>query len=303
MENVDAVDFTLPPLDPRTTVRLGVVPAASGFEVYLGAPAWASKAWTGEIYPAGAKRADFLRLYAERFNCIELNLTHYRTPSEADVQRWIEETPSTFRFCPKVPQEISHRRRLQNCELESDLFFKSGLGLGSRLGCVFLQLSPQFAPGDLPLLRAWLARVPQQIEIAVEFRHPGFFQRGALLASAYDVLERAHAQTVITDVAGRRDVLHASLTGPTLFLRLILNDLHPSDFLRSQAWAERVAVWKTQGLTRAYLIAHQPLDVAAPKFATHWARELNVALGVDLKGPLDAPLAPTTGEQLGFFSE
>ena len=300
--DVSGINFDLPEDDPRTALALGgdARKSATQFEAFMGAPAWGSKAWIGQIYPRGTKPSEFLELYSRRFNCVELNATHYRVPDRQTLRKWRDSTAAGFRFCPKVPQEISHRRTLVGAARETSEFFGAIAELGPKLGHCFFQLPPHFAPMDLPKLRSWLALAPRDFRIAIEFRHPGFFAHGRLDDSAYRFLQDAGASSVITDVAGRRDVLHASLTDDSCFLRLILNGLHPSDFVRAKAWAERLRGWKESGLRTAYLIVHQPDDVAAPEFAQIWKDELNSELETRLAGPLDEPLARDRG-QLGFF--
>jgi uncharacterized protein YecE (DUF72 family) len=221
------------------------------------------------------------------------------------VRRWRDATPETFRFCPKIPQEISHRLLLRGAGRPTEAFFAAVGGLGERLGCTFLQLPPHFSPIDLPVLAAWLKAIPRGYAVSVEFRHPAFFANGRLSAPAFDTLANAGAGAVVTDVAGRRDVLHSSLPSPDLFLRLILNDLHPSDFARSADWSTRIAAWREAGLRTAYLFVHQPDDKATPEFAAAWTAELNTALGTDLRSPLAASLdnskVSEAGRQLGFF--
>ena len=303
VSDITQVLFAEPEPDPRTDRALDARGSARSFRAFLGAPAWGSKAWLGSLYPKGARPSDFLRHYAARFNSIELNSTHYRVPGSETVRHWRESTPDGFRFCPKIPQGISHHRFLRGTERETEAFVAAMSALGTRLGCAFLQLPPAFAPVDLPLLGAWLARLPSGFEVAVEFRHPGFFPGGLLAPAAYELLSASGAAVVITDVAGRRDVFHGSLTGKTVFLRFVLNRLHPTDFVRASAWTARLAGWKAKGLGTAYVFAHQPDDAATPEFVARWAPELNRALGLDLRSPLEPVEAERAApaEQLGFF--
>jgi hypothetical protein len=99
---------------------------------------------------------------------------------------------------------------------------------------------------------------------------------------------------VITCVAGRRDVCHASLTAPFTMVRFVgngagpakrdatsaaANALHPTDETRTAAWLDRLLEWRARGLESACFFVHQPDDVLAPElmasFATR-ARERGV---------------------------
>ncbi|GHV92714.1 hypothetical protein AGMMS50268_32170 [Spirochaetia bacterium] len=41
--------------------------------------------WIGPVYPQGTKRRDYLPLYAEQFNTVELNYTHYGMPKPENL--------------------------------------------------------------------------------------------------------------------------------------------------------------------------------------------------------------------------
>jgi Protein of unknown function DUF72 len=118
--------------------------------VKVGCPVWSNKDWNGKIYPNNAKTQDFLRLYAQQFNTIELNVTHYQIPSDETIERWLSETSPYFTFCPKFPQIISHDKFLQNAESLTDEFCGQILKLGHKLGISFLQLAPYFTPKQFP---------------------------------------------------------------------------------------------------------------------------------------------------------
>jgi uncharacterized protein YecE (DUF72 family) len=116
---------------------------------------------------------------------------------------------------------------------------------------------------DLPALDAVLAALDGPAH--VEFRHAEFFRRGVLHPAAAELLARRGAGAVITDVAGRRDVCHATLTVSELMLRFVGNGLHASDFTRIDAWLDRLADWHARGLRRVYAFVHQPDDHVAPE--------------------------------------
>ena len=61
--------------------------------LYTGASGFSYPSWKGGFYPADAKPDDFLRLYAERVNTVELNNTFYRVPAEDQFDRWAAQVP------------------------------------------------------------------------------------------------------------------------------------------------------------------------------------------------------------------
>lgn len=266
--DLDGVSFTLPPDAPATTGCLAsATPPATQDAPWLrmGAPAWARREWLGSLYPLGTPVARFLERYAERLPAIELNATFYREPSEATIASWVKDTPGSFHFCPKFPRPITHDLGLREEALPRALAFHALMsGLGPRLGPYLLQLPPTFAPRHAADLARFVAGFPGPL--AVEFRHPDWFVGQQLQPLALRALGKSpKAGTVITDVAGRRDVCHATLTTPTAFVRFVGNALHPSDEARTAVWLDRLMAWRRAGLHTAYWFVHQPDDRLAPE--------------------------------------
>ena len=85
---------------------------------------------------------------------------------------------------------------------------------------------------------------------------------------------------MITDVAGRRDVLHMRLTNPILILRFVGNGLHPTDYTRADDWVLRLKSWIDQGLHAAYLFIHQPEMALVPDYTNYWAKKIEEVCGI-----------------------
>ncbi|UOR04498.1 DUF72 domain-containing protein [Hymenobacter aerilatus] len=284
------VDFSLPPDHPATAAVLARTTATPvSPAVYVGCPIWTNKAWLGSYFPAGIKDADYLHYYARQFNSIELNTTHYRIPDAPTVRRWRDAVPPSFRFCPKLPQSISHDRALYNADDLTLSFCRSIGELGERLGWAFLQLSPHFGPENLPRLERYLLDFPAEIPLAVELRHPAWFAHAELFATVSAMLEALGKTLVLSDVAGRRDVLHMRLTTPTAFIRLNGHGLVPSDYQRADAWAERLAAWLGTGLQTAYVFIHQKDIMHSPLWTQHFLQRLQQLTGIAVEPPRVIP--------------
>jgi uncharacterized protein YecE (DUF72 family) len=255
LANVDRVDFALPtarnhcPLSSMGT-------RATKPRTLVGLPVWAKKEFVGPIYPAGTKSADFLKAYGARFPSLELNATHYGMPDQARIHAWCTQVPEPFKFCPKVPQSISHSFAPNRAEL--DTFAERVSEFGERLGPCLLQF-PEYAD------KAWRRTVFELTRafphsLALELRHPDWFADllGVQRLSAY-LAERGIAW-VITDSAGRRDAVHMVRTAPFTFVRFLGNSLHATDFARVDAWSERLRAWEAEGAT-SYFFLHQPREV------------------------------------------
>jgi len=143
--------------------------------LFVGCPVWSFKGWVGNFYPEGTRSKDFLREYARRVTTIEGNTTFYAVPAPKMIENWVSETPETFRFCPKVPKAISHEGTLLDNIQRAQQFIAIMRGLGDRLGPMFLQLPPRFAPKQLAELQTFLAAWPRDIRLAVEVRHLTWF--------------------------------------------------------------------------------------------------------------------------------
>ncbi|MBK6932368.1 MAG: DUF72 domain-containing protein [Saprospirales bacterium] len=301
LASVDQVDFSFipdPPQNKNVLDDFSVRPVAP--RIYLGATGYNMKPWVGIWYPAGAREAAFLRCYGQQFNTIEHNTTHYRIPDHATVRRWRDEVPDDFRFCPKIPQAISHVRQLgvQNGEIRA--FCDAISLLEHKMGCCFMQLPPQFSVQQLPLLEHFLSVFPvSAIPLAIEVRHPSFFQNSPAAATYYSILREYGAPAVITDVAGRRDVCHMRLTQGRVLIRFVGNGLHPTDSSRVKQWAARLTHWFALGLREAYFFCHEPDNLLAPELAALAASVFSTALPeAILRGP--APLEPP-GRQGSLF--
>jgi uncharacterized protein YecE (DUF72 family) len=264
--------------------------------IKVGCPVWSNKDWNGKIYPNNAKTQDFLRLYTQQFNTIELNVTHYQIPSDETIERWLTETSPYFTFCPKFPQIISHDKFLQNAESLTDEFCRQILKLGHKLGIPFLQLAPYFTPKQFPVLEKYLNQLPKNLKIAIEFRHEDWFKSETIWQETLAMLNQMGHATVITDVAGRRDVVHQSLTVSKAVIRWVGNE-HPTDYQRVDEWVQRLKSWLEMGLEELWLFVHINENVTAPEMGTYWIQQLNKHCGQNIQEPKFLPKV----EQMSLF--
>jgi uncharacterized protein YecE (DUF72 family) len=157
-------------------------------EIRIGTQGWNYDAWVGPFYPPGTRAADFLTVYARAFGTVEVDSTFYAVPPAKTVRGWAERTPAGFKFALKMPQEITHERRLRPVDDTLDLFFDRARELEDKLGPVLVQLGPDFGPAELPALAKFLPRLPGDVQVAVEFRQRGWITDGVLaLLAEHDV--------------------------------------------------------------------------------------------------------------------
>jgi len=300
LSDISQVDFRLPSDAPLNQVVLSGQPATQPVPVYIGCTGWSMKAWNGRVYPKGTRPEAYLQHYTRQFNTIEHNTTHYRIPDLDTIARWREEAPADFRYCPKIPQRISHSRDLGLGSPLLRQFWDHISQLDDRLGCCFIQLPPHFDHAKLPLLEGFLEIWPQSIPLAVEVRHESWFTEAQATDSWLAVLQKYEKTAVITDVAGRRDVLHMGLSNGTAMIRFVGNALHPSDYTRIDQWVARLTSWLNQGLQAVYFFPHEPDNLLAPELASYLYNQIQQLPNVISRGP---KLLEPDPEQLSLFQE
>ncbi len=148
--------------------------------IHLGTQGWNYASWVGPFYPPQTKVADFLAIYARAFDTVEVDSTFYAIPSARTVRGWASRVGAGFEFALKLPQEITHEKRLRDAGELTSRFLDVARELGPRLGPVLIQLSPEFGPSELPALAAYLPGLPRDMKFAVEFRQRGWIHEGVL---------------------------------------------------------------------------------------------------------------------------
>ena len=283
IEQLNEVNFILPPEPLQNFKILDGIPNSTPY-VYVGCPRWGTKEWLGNFYPEHIKEKDFLTYYSKLFNCIELNTTYYRIPSQAQVQHWRSMVSHNFKFCPKFPQFITHIAKLQYCDEEVAEFIRSLSFFEENLGPVFLMPHPQMGPAQLSVIKRFIERLPAELNVFLELRHPGWFA-GGLNKPLYDFLADYNIGLVITDAAGRRDCVHMHLSKREAFIRFVGNDLHTTDYTRIQDWTKRIRLWLQEGLESVYFFMHQHKEINAPLLNKYLIEQLNFLPNVHLNYP------------------
>ncbi len=135
----------------------------------------------------------------------------------------------------------------------------------------------------------YLKSLPPDFPVSVEFRHPDWFREEKIWTNTCQMLAEMKVGTVITDVAGRRDVLHNTLTTPNLTLRFVGNELHPTDYSRIDEWCDRIITWLEMGLRNAYIFVHCGENKFAPELTKYWIERLNALADLDIQAPKITP--------------
>ena len=259
LDNLDSMDFTLPEDHPLVGE---VLPGtrAKGLEIYLGMEGWTDKGYVGRLYPSKTKAKDFLKHYSTSFNTVEVNATRYVLPKQSVVEQWRANTPADFKFAVKVPQFISHQRKLDSDEVLEDLdsFLSSISVLEEKLAITYLQLPSAFKSSRVKELHRLVEHFPDHIDLAIELRDAMFHANHGAMTDLGNFLANYNVGFAFSDTPERRDILHMMLTNKVAYVRIMGNRLHPTDFHRADEWIARITKWIDLGLEKLFLFVHQP---------------------------------------------
>jgi uncharacterized protein YecE (DUF72 family) len=244
--------------------------------LYAGASGFAYKPWTGPFYPADLKDAEMLAYYAERLPAVEINNTFYRLPKAKLLEDWAEQTPDGFRFVLKASRRITHMQRLKDVGELAGYLFETAGALGQKLGPLLFQLPPHMKK-DLERLQRFLALVPADRKVALEFRNPSWFEDDVLDALRAHDAALCVAETESEDKEGGGLQVPLVATASWGYLRLRRAQY---DDAALAAWLARM---RGQGWSEAYVFFKHEDDGTAPAFA----QRLMALAGADAAPPAD----------------
>lgn len=198
--------------------------------VKIGTSGYDYPQWKGAFYPPALDTKRRLEYYAARFPVVEINATFYRMPAAETLARWSAVTPPAFTFALKAPQRITHVARLRDVDPVVGAFAEVARTLGPKLGPLLFQLPPSMRK-DVGRLADFLALLPRDLAIALEFRHPSWFSD--------DVLDRLRVHGAALCIADtEQGTTPAVQTAHFGYLRLRAVDYSDADLRR---WVEIIA--------------------------------------------------------------
>ena len=148
----------------------------------------------------------------------------------------------------------------------------------------FLQLPPNYDSTKIDDLVQFIDDVALS-SFAIELRHESWFKNDLLLKQLCNYFYKNNLTLLLTDTAGRRDVLHQRLTTKTAFIRFVANDLHPTDYIRMNEWIVRLKHWIDNGLKELYFFIHTPTHAIMPDIAIYFITEFNKQTGMNVRLP------------------
>ena len=175
----------------------------------LGTSSWVYPGWKGSIYRRDYSsersfREGALEEYARHgwFGCVGIDSSFYRPPSSATVDRYLRQTPASFRWLPKVWEQLTipvfGRDRVPSGFRPSDanpafldprVFEREVLpswdrdGARERTGALMFQFaslgkkpSPRTIDDFCRRLDAFLGAIPKTVPLAIEIRTPALLE-------------------------------------------------------------------------------------------------------------------------------
>ena len=164
--------------------------------------------WVGIFYPdRNTKR---LRYFSQFFDTVEMDSIFYEKfyshMTKGTFIGMVKATPENFQFSVKVPETITHKKRLDVSKgsiSDFEIFLEkiSPLKSSNKLGAVLLQLPPSFTVSEFKNMEGFLDKLPSGYHYAVEFRHPSWKTEGP-----WDMLKHYNIAAVMTDSPAKENL-------------------------------------------------------------------------------------------------
>ena len=231
--------------------------------LFAGTSGFAYPSWKPDFYPPKLPAKDFLKHYATHLNAVEINYTFRQLPKQTTLENWIQSVPEGFLFSLKAHMRITHIQRLRESEF-TEVFFRTidPVRATRHLGPVLFQLQPNFK-ADIPLLAAVLAKLPDDIPSAFEFRHKTW-----LVDEVYKLLEKYRVALCLAE--SEKFEVPEVITAPFIYVRLRKEDYSQEE--RAEI-AERVRGMLASGRDVYVFFKHEDTPAGA-----RYAEELLAAV-------------------------
>ena len=191
--------------------------------------------WIGVFYPD--KETKRLRYYSEFFDTAEMDATFYERfyngMTKGTFIGMSKATPAEFQFSVKVPETITHKKRLdvkKNVLKDFEAFLEkiSPLRSANKLGAILIQLPPSFTVSEFKNVESFLNELStfskmdgerfhesesgnsSDYQYALEFRNPSWKTEGP-----WELLRHYNVASVITDSPKKENLEFLSETSLT----------------------------------------------------------------------------------------
>ena len=165
------------------------------------ADSFESGGWLKVFYPDAKTKK--LQYYSQFFNTAEMDATFYEKfymyMTKSTFTAMTRATPDNFQFSIKVPETVTHDKRLDVTKgamalLDEFLDKISPLKSTNKLGAVLIQLPPSFTVKEFQNTEEFLDRLPSGYDYAIEFRNPSWNTEGP-----WEMLKHYNIAAVMSD--------------------------------------------------------------------------------------------------------
>lgn len=218
-------------------------------QLFLGCSGWnypdiyEKGGWLNVFYPD--KKTRKLNYYSQFFNTVEMDATFYKKFYQ-NMKKGLfigltRATPDNFTISIKVPEIITHQKRLdiQNSILDDMREFLnkiSPLKTANKLGVIIIQLPPSFTVKESQCLEKFLESIKSDPytsseEYAMEFRHDSWNSEGVL-----ELLKHYEIASVITDSPSHENLEYLSNENNVTSKKVGVVRLHGRNIARNHYW-------------------------------------------------------------------
>ncbi|MFD1605662.1 DUF72 domain-containing protein [Flavobacterium artemisiae] len=144
-------------------------------KILIGCSSFNNRFWKGVFYPENLPSKKWFDYYCEKFDTYEFNGSFYKFPTLRIFENWYNKSPKDFLFSVKVPKEITHLKKLNDCENRLQEFYDvCRLGLKEKLGPILFQLPPSYV-FTKEKLETIINILNYDFQNVIEFRHESWW--------------------------------------------------------------------------------------------------------------------------------
>lgn len=213
--------------------------------IHIGTSGWSYKGWKGKFYPENLRQEDYLTHYARHFKVAEINSSFYRLPTASTVQKWIEQVPKEFLFCPKISRYLSHMKKLNDPEEPLKRFFDVFAIMKKQMGPVLVQLPANVtfnATTEKAFYEALKNNYPE-FSIAIEVRDESWYSEESIA-----LMKKYHISLVMAQ--SELFPYKEEITAKDIYLRFhgpkeLYASCYPAHTLRE--YSKKMRSWVSEG--------------------------------------------------------
>jgi len=181
---------------------------------YIGTSGWSYYSFKKVLYPEDSKPRQWLSIYVQHFNTVEINATFYRTPRKKTFEKWYAETPESFVFSVKASKVITHIKRLKGVEDSLKQFLQAIQPLREKARVLLFQLPPSLKY-NREIMENFLKLLPEDYLNVIEIRNKSFH-----CEEFVELLKRYRVCLCFSDCAGKYPSWYEVKTTDFLYIRM-----------------------------------------------------------------------------------